>query len=70
MGFFGAVHAAVVSGKMVPAFFLPLLFPVLHLSYGAGLLYGLIVYGTGKRKRLCGAVSVRRVKAFGGGCDW
>ncbi len=70
MGLFGAVHAAVVSGKTVPAFFLPMLFPALHLSYGAGLLFGLIVHGAGKRKRPCGAVNVRRVKAFGGGRDW
>lgn len=70
MGLFGAIHAAVVSGKTVPAFFLPLLFPTLHLSYGVGLLYGLLAHGTGKRMRPCGAVNLRRVKAFGDGSDW
>jgi len=60
-------RAAVTSGKTVPAFLLPLLFPVLHLSYGAGLLSGLVVYGAGKRARPAGDVTVKRVKPFGAG---
>jgi hypothetical protein len=60
-------RAAVTSGKTVPACLLPLLFPVLHLSYGAGLLSGLAVYGAGKRGRPAGSVTVKRIKPFGGG---
>lgn len=66
----GAFSAAVTSGKTGPAFFLPLLFPVLHLSYAAGLLYGLAVYGSGKRMRPGGTVTVKRVKSLGSGCNW
>ncbi|RQW84197.1 MAG: glycosyltransferase, partial [Geobacter sp.] len=62
-----AFRAAVTSGKTGPAFLLPLLFPVLHLSYGAGLLSGLAVYGAGKRKRPTGSVTVKRIKSFGSG---
>lgn len=61
-----AFRAAVTSGKTVPACLLPLLFPVLHLSYGAGLLSGLVVYGAGKRVRPAGSVTVKRIKPFGG----
>ncbi len=60
------IRAAVTSGKTVPACLLPLLFPVLHLSYGAGLLSGLAVYGAGKRARPVGSVTVKRIKPFGG----
>lgn len=59
-----AIRAAVTSGKTVPALLLPLLFPVLHLSYGAGLLTGLVVYGAGKRARPAGDVTVKRIKPF------
>jgi GT2 family glycosyltransferase len=62
-----AFRAAVTSGKTGPAFLLPLLFPVLHLSYGAGLLSGLAVYGAGKRGRPAGSVTVKRIKSFGSG---
>ena len=67
---FGTFRAAVTSGKTGPAFLLPLLFPVLHLSYGAGLLYGLAVYGVGKRVRPTGEVTVKRIKPCGDGRDW
>jgi succinoglycan biosynthesis protein ExoA len=70
MALLGALHSAITSRKTGPAFFLPLLFPVLHLSYGAGLLYGLAVYGAGKRVRPTGAVTVKRIKHFGNGRDW
>jgi succinoglycan biosynthesis protein ExoA len=70
MVLFGAFRAAVASGKTGPALFLPLLFPVLHLSYGAGLLYGLAVYGAGKRVRPAGPVTVKRIKSFGNGRAW
>ncbi len=63
----GTIHAAVSSGKTGPALLLPLLFPVLHLSYGAGLLSGLAVYGAGKRARPVGSVTVKRIKLFGVG---
>jgi cellulose synthase/poly-beta-1,6-N-acetylglucosamine synthase-like glycosyltransferase len=66
----GAFRAAVASGKTGPAFLLPLLFPVLHLSYGGGLLYGLVVYGVGKRKLPVGAVTVKRIKSLDVACDW
>ncbi|MHC1697218.1 MAG: glycosyltransferase family 2 protein [Geobacteraceae bacterium] len=62
-----AFRAAVTSGKTVPACLLPLLFPVLHLSYGAGLLSGFAVYAAGKRGRQAGSVTVRRLKSFGSG---
>ena len=62
-----AFRAAVSSGKTGPAFLLPLLFPVLHLSYGAGLLSGLAVHGAGKRGRPTGSVTVKRIKSFGSG---
>jgi len=62
-----AIRAAVTSGKTGPAFLLPLLFPVLHLSYGAGLLSGLAVYGAGKRGRPAGSVTLKRIKSFGSG---
>ncbi|MGA7828144.1 MAG: glycosyltransferase family 2 protein [Geobacteraceae bacterium] len=61
-----AFRIAMTSGKAGPAFFLPLLFPVLHLAYGAGLLSGLAVYGVGKKGRPTGNVTVKRVKPFGG----
>ncbi|HOP40885.1 MAG TPA: glycosyltransferase [Geobacteraceae bacterium] len=70
MGLVAAVHAVAASGKTGPALLLPLLLPLLHLSYGAGLLSGLLVHGAGKRPQPCGAVTVKRVKAFGGGRDW
>lgn len=60
-----AFRSAVTSGKTGPAALLPLLIPVLHLSYGAGLLSGLAVYGAGKRARPSGTVTVKRVKPFG-----
>ena len=62
-----AFRAAVTSEKTGPAFLLPLLFPVLHLSYGAGLLSGLAVYGAGKRGRPAASVTVKRIKPFGSG---
>jgi GT2 family glycosyltransferase len=70
MVIYGAFHAAIASGKTVPAMFLPLLFPALHLSYGAGLLYGLVVYGAGKKMRPAGAVTVKRIKSFDSGRYW
>jgi len=62
-----AFRAAATSGKTGPAFLLPLLFPALHLSYGAGLLSGLAAYGAGKRGRSACSVTVKRIKHFGGG---
>lgn len=70
MGLIAAVHALAAKGKTGPALLLPLLLPLLHLSYGAGLLYSLLVHGHRRRSRPCGAVTVKRVKAFGGGRDW
>jgi hypothetical protein len=60
-----AFRAAITSRKTGPACLLPLLFPVLHLSYGAGLLSGLVVYGAGKRARPTANVTVKRIKPFG-----
>lgn len=70
MGLVAAVHAVAAGGKTGPALRLPLLLPLLHLSYGAGLLYGLLVHGSRRRPRPCGAVSVKRVKAFDDARNW
>lgn len=64
------ISAGISKGKAAPALLLPAIFPALHLSYGAGLLWGMITCGSGKRSRPAGEVFLRRVKEFDGGADW
>jgi len=64
------LSAGCTKGKAVPALLLPVVFPLLHLSYGAGLLWGLITCGSRKRSRPTGEVFLRRVKEFDDGADW
>jgi hypothetical protein len=57
------------SGRIRSAAMLPLLFPVFHLCYGAGMISGLAL---GRWKRISpgtDGVTIRRVKEFGGGWD-
>jgi len=66
----GAVHAGVEKRDPLPALLLPLVFALLHLSYGAGLAWGLIRYAGRKRVPPHGSVTVRRIKEFSSGNDW
>lgn len=64
-----ALSAGVRGGKTAPALILPVVFPVLHLCYGAGVIWGLITFGVAKRMPPQGEVTVKRVKGFGeSGC--
>jgi glycosyltransferase involved in cell wall biosynthesis len=65
-----AIAAGFNTEKTVPALLLPVVFPALHLSYGAGLLWGLITWGARKRTRPTGEVFIRRVKEFDGCREW
>jgi hypothetical protein len=66
----GAVHAGTEKKDPLPALFLPLVFALLHLSYGAGLIWGLISTAGRQRALPRGEVTVRRVKEFGSGDGW
>jgi hypothetical protein len=70
MGLVFSLAAADESGRILPALRLPLLFPLLHLSYGAGLLWGLIGYGIKRRNAPEGQVTIRRIKGFNSGTAW
>lgn len=59
-----------IPGRRRSALLLPLLFPVLHLVYGAGLLAGLVVHGLGRQRTPGGTVAVKRLKTFAQGSDW
>jgi succinoglycan biosynthesis protein ExoA len=66
MDFFFAAREAVGAGKTALAPLLFFLFPVLHLSYGAGIVWEFLSYGFRKKGVACGgAVTLRRVKEFG-----
>lgn len=61
-----AVRESAGAGKMGLAPFLFGLFPVLHLSYGAGIIWEFMSYGFRKKRTFSdGVVTLRRVKAFG-----
>jgi hypothetical protein len=60
-----AFSAGVRRGKAAPALLLPVVFPALHLCYGAGVIWGLISFGLAKRILPHGEVTVKRVKGFG-----
>jgi hypothetical protein len=64
------LSAGIPGGKTAPALLLPLVFPALHLSYGAGLIWGLLSFGVAKRIPPHGEVTVKRVKGFADGTDW
>lgn len=66
----GAVHAGAEKRDPLPALLLPLVFALLHLSYGAGLVWGMIRYAGRKRVPSQGAVTVNRIKAFDSGAEW
>lgn len=66
----GAVHAAVESKDPLPTLFLPLVFALLHLSYGAGLIWGLIRYAGRNRRPSQGSVTLKRIKDFDSGAEW
>ncbi|MEA5115888.1 MAG: glycosyl transferase family 2 [Geobacteraceae bacterium] len=66
----GAVHAVVEKKDPLPALLLPLVFALLHLSYGAGLIWGLIRYAGRSRVPSQGVVTVKRIKEFGSGAEW
>lgn len=70
MGLLFTLSAGIRGGKTVPALLLPLVFPALHLSYGAGVLWGLLSFGVAKRIPLHGEVTVKRVKGFADGTGW
>jgi hypothetical protein len=70
MGLLFSVLAALESGKTRSALLLPLVFPLLHLSYGAGLLWGFIGYGRKRREAPEGRVTIQRIKGFDSGPDW
>lgn len=64
------IPAGLNNGKALPALLLPAVFPLLHLSYGAGLLWGLLTCGSRKTSRPTGEVFLRRVKEFEDGAAW
>jgi glycosyltransferase involved in cell wall biosynthesis len=67
--FIVAACEGIRSGRIRSAAMLPLLFPLFHLSYGAGMIRGLAL---GRWKRISprtGGVTIRRVKEFGGTWD-
>jgi succinoglycan biosynthesis protein ExoA len=66
----GAVHAGTEKKDPLPAVLLPLVFALLHLSYGAGLIWGFARYAGRQRALPRGEVTVRRVKEFGSGQKW
>lgn len=59
-----ALTAGVRGGRTAPALLLPVVFPALHLCYGAGVVWGLIAFGVAKRIPPHGEVVVKRVKGF------
>jgi hypothetical protein len=58
------LSAWIGRGKTAPALLLPIIFPALHLSYGAGVISGLFSFGIAKRVPPHGEVTVKRVQAF------
>lgn len=66
----GAVHAGVEKRDPLPVLLLPLVFALLHLSYGAGLVWGMIRYAGRKRAPSGGKVNVKRIKEFDSGAEW
>ncbi len=68
MDFIFAVRESAASGKPAIAPVVFCLFPVLHLCYGAGIIWEFVSYGCRKKGVLPpGAVALRRVKEFGRG---
>lgn len=65
----GAALAAVRARRVLPALLLPLVFPLFHLCYGAGMVRGLVAPRFRKRDAGDCAVAIRRVKVFGGEWD-
>jgi hypothetical protein len=64
MAFLFSFSAGFRGGKTAPALLLPVIFPALHLSYGAGVIWGLMSFGVAKRIPPHGEVTVKRVKGF------
>lgn len=56
--------AGIGRGKAAPALLLPIVFPVLHICYGAGVIWGLLSSGFARRTHASGGVEVKRVKDF------
>ena len=65
MDFLCAFRESARAGKLLLAPLLCCLFPVLHLVYGAGILWELLTYGFKKGITRDGEVSLRRIKEFG-----
>ncbi len=69
-GLFSLAALVAAPGRRRSALLLPLLFPLLHGAYGAGLLAGLAVHGLGRRHPSGGSVVVKQLKTFAQGPDW
>jgi len=63
-----AVFEGIRSGRIRSALMLPLVFPLFHICYGAGLIRGLCQCGWKRLPPLTDEVTIRRVKEFGG--EW
>jgi succinoglycan biosynthesis protein ExoA len=63
-----AVCGGARTGRPRSAFLLPVVFPLFHLCYGLGMLWGLVSYRWKKGEPAAGEVTIRRVKEFGK--DW
>ncbi len=61
-----AVCAAVRTGRIGAAGMLPVVLPLFHICYGAGLVRGLLMAGKGRWGSQGAEVTIRRVKEFGG----
>lgn len=61
--------AAVVSGRSLRNMFLFLLFPLMHISNGIGLLTGFIEGGRGAERPAAQDPVLYRAKGFGGACE-
>lgn len=60
------LSAGIGSGKAAAALLLPMVFPALHISYGAGVVWGVLSSGVARRMPPHGEVTVKCVKDFAG----
>ena len=64
-----AVFEGVRTGRARSALLLPVVFPLFHLCYGLGMLWGLVSCRWKKREPAVNEVTIRRVKEFGQNWD-